>query len=237
MDNKKIKAITDYKGLCFKCLSKDNPVDIFSLSYRGYGSGFDGENTKLQLCKNCQPKDISDWFNEQPNIIDGYCEDYKYEDNIFEFIKTLPLEGQELFENTCSNDGYNMEAQDYIDMKLGILPDEKYKEYCMYSPSEIKAYEERFPNCKHVEIKVYSDGSKGSKCFMSAFGDGEGNCGSNIADECYLCNYYEERTGEIKVVDTVKEYYENETARLNNMITYATKRLEMIKNKTLEMEY
>ena len=47
----------------------------------------------------------------------------------------------------------------------------------------------------------------------------------------------EERVGEIKVVDTVKEYYENETKRLQNMIEYATKRLKMIEDKTLEVEY
>jgi hypothetical protein len=122
-------------------------------------------------------------------------------------------------------------------MKLGILPDEKYKEYSMYSPSERKAYEDRFPNCKHVEIKVYNDGSKGSHCYKMAFGDSEGNCGSNMSDKCYLCSCYEERTGEIKVVDTVKEYYENETTRLKNMIVYATKRLKMIEDKTLEIEY
>jgi hypothetical protein len=219
----KIKAITDYKGLCFKCLSKDKPVDTFRIYGRGYGSGFDNSNTELQLCKECQPQGIKDWFDEEPDIIDGYCEDYKYEDNIFE--------------NTCSQDNYTMESQDYIDMKLGILPDEKYKEYGMYSPSEKKAYEDRFPNCKHVEIKVYGDGSKGSKCFMGAFGDGSGKCGLNMYDDCYLCDKYEERTVEIKVVDTVKEYYENETIRLKNMIAYATKRLEMIENKTLEMEY
>lgn len=232
----KVKAITNYKGLCFKCLSKEKPIDTFSIYGRGYGSSFDNENTKLQLCKDCQPKGIEIWFNENPTMND-YSENYKYEDNIFQFVKTLPLEGQELFENTCSSDNYTMEAQDYIDMKLGILPDEKYKEYCMYSPSEIKAYEERFPNCKHVEIKVYSDGSKGSSCFCMAHGDGEGNCGLNIYDTCYLCQYYEERTGEIKVVDTVKEYYDNETTRLKNMIEYATKRLKMIKDKTLEVEY
>ena len=71
----------------------------------------------------------------------------------------------------------------------------------MYSPSEIKAYEDRFPNCKHVEIKVYNDGSSNSECLFSAFGDENGSYGSNVSDKCFLCSCYEERTGEIKVVD------------------------------------
>jgi hypothetical protein len=107
----------------------------------------------------------------------------------------------------------------------------------MYSPQEKKAYKDRFPNCKHVEIKIYSDGSKGSKCYMGARGNGEGNCGSNMYDDCYLCDRYEERTGEIKIIDELSEYYKREEERLNDMIAYAMKRLEKIKNKTLECEY
>lgn len=202
MENKKIKAITNYKGMCFKCLSKNKSVDTFSIYGRGYGSSFDNENTKLQLCKDCQPQGISDWFNEEVDLLDEYCEDYKYEDNIFEFIKTLPLEGQELFNNTCSQDGYNMDAQDYIDMKLGILPDKKYKKYGMYSPSERKAYEERFPTCEYPTNEVFSDGSVGCWCPFKASGKKNQVADYNISAECCYCKYYKLRTTSIKTIDS-----------------------------------
>lgn len=236
MEGKKVKAIEDIKGLCFKCLEKKN-VSIYSLYRSDYGSSFDNLYTHLQICDDCKPKDIDIWFNEEPTYKDYYT-DYKYEDNIIDFVKTFPLEGQELFWNKCAYgaSAHTMDSQDWIDMELGILPDEKYKEYCMHSPSEIKAYEERFPNCKQVNIKIYSDGSKGSYCFRSAFGDEEGNCGCNTSDKCYLCDYYEERVGEIKVINELEEYYKNETERLIHMIQYANKRLEMIENKTLKID-
>ena len=129
-----------------------------------------------------------------------------------------------------------MSGQDWIDYELDILPHEKCKEYGYYSPQEKQAYRDRFPNCKHVKIKVMVMDQKSSECFRSAFGDGNGNCGLNISDKCYLCDSFEERDGELQVIDVLEEFYKRETKRLQDMIRYAEKRLEKIKNKTL-LEY
>lgn len=97
--------------------------------------------------------------------------------------------------------------------------------HCMYSPQERAAYKERFPNCECVKIKKYSDGSQGSSCPYGAFGDKDGNIGLNIAEECYMCTHYKPRQGDIKVIDEVAEYYQNEKDRLIHMIQYAGSRL------------
>ena len=62
-----------------------------------------------------------------------------------------------------------MDSQDWIDMKLGILPDEKYEAYYMISPRQIKAYEERFTTCEHP-VNVYSNIGEGFEYCMCPFG-------------------------------------------------------------------
>lgn len=232
-------AIENPENVCFNCL-KETKVHKIHIPALGYGSSFDNFSTRIQLCDDCCSVTNPDWW--KLNVIKGKTdlegEHYEYEDEILNFVNQMPLAGQELFYNRCATgaDADNMEAQDWIDYRLGILPHEKCKEYGLYSPQEIQAYEERFPKCKHVKIKVYGDGSKSSKCFRSAFGDGNGNCGLNMSDECYLCDSFEERDGELQVIDVLEEFYKRETKRLQDMIRYAEKRLEKIKNKTL-LEY
>lgn len=245
MCNKGNIEIKNIGKTCCNCL-KETKVKHIHINALGYGSGFDNFSTQVDLCNECFEKTNPKWWelkvcgnHDKNGSYDEYGEWYEYENEIFEYIKQMPLAGQELFYNhyaygACADS--NMESQDWIDYELGILSHEKCKEYCMYSPQEKKAYKDRFPNCKNVEIKIYSDGSKGSRCYMGAWGDENGNC-ENMSDKCYLCDRYEERSGEIKVVDTVKEYYENEIERLNDMISYATKRLEKIKNGTLDTKY
>lgn len=89
--NNKIKSVDYNEKICFKCLKEKYNIHTYTLGYRGYGSGFDNFNTILQLCNDCNHGELSIWFNEEPELIDGYCEDYKYEDNIFEFVKSLPI--------------------------------------------------------------------------------------------------------------------------------------------------
>lgn len=242
MDKRENIAIKNIGHTCCNCL-KEIKVNHIHIGALGWGSNFDNFSTQLDLCDECLAKTNPEWwklkvcgnFDECGNYdMDG--EWYEYEHEIFDYVNKMPLAGQELFYNYYANGEcayYNMDSQDWIDYELGILPHEKCKEYGMYSPQEIKAYNDRFPNCNNVEIKIYKDGSRGSKCFFGAFGDKEGNCDSNISDHCYMCSHYKERTGKIKVVDELEEYYKRETERLNDMIVYATKRLEMIKNKTL----
>ncbi|QSF43448.1 hypothetical protein [Paenibacillus tianjinensis] len=188
------RAIEDFKDICFKCLAKKITTK-YSLYRSNYGSSFDNNYTYMQICDECKPKDIEKWFDEDPELIDGWCEDYKYEDNIIEFVNTFPVEGQELFWNRCAYGACadTIESQDWIGMQLGILPDEVYEDYGMYSPRQIKAYKERFPVCKNTYITEYEDGSRGSSCPYGAFGDENGADGLNISSECYECSRFQER--------------------------------------------
>lgn len=133
-----------------------------------------------------------------------YCENYLYEEDIVNLVNTLPIQGQELFNNTCSSGAcsYFEEPQDWIDIQLKIAPDEIYKKYNMYSPSEIKAYEERFPNCKHVYKKVYPDESAGCYCNYGASGSSDGSASEyNPSTECYYCKHYEKKiNNDIEVI-------------------------------------
>lgn len=196
----KIKPVEYNEHICFKCLQEKENIHTYRIWGRGYGSIFDNDNTTLQLCDDCNQEELETYFNEEPEIEDEYCENYKHEDDIVNFVKTLPIQGQELFNNTCASDNW-LKPQDWIDIELKIAPDEVYKKYNMYSPNEIKAYKERFPNCKQVYKKVYADGSSGCRCDLGAFGDKDGNASEyNYSDECYYCKQYGKRIDDIEVV-------------------------------------
>lgn len=187
--------------LCYCCDElQENEKDLikYSISYRGYGSIFDNCRFTVQLCKKCDKPEYKEWFYEEPKMED-YCEVYQYEEKIEELINSFPIENQEYVWNGM--DGYWMERQDWIDMQLGILPDEKYEEYGMYSPRQIKAYEERFTTCEHPVNVVYSDGSKGCWCPFGAHGEYGQQVSPNISDECYGCEYYKKRETPIKKMD------------------------------------
>ncbi|MEL3959457.1 hypothetical protein NST17_20105 [Caldifermentibacillus hisashii] len=200
----KVKPIENYKHICFMCLNKKTDIHTYSISGRGYGSDFDSFNSELQLCSECTPKDIDVWFAETPEIKDGFFEIYKYEENILSFIEALPLQGQELFYNrlACEAGAYKMNSQDWIDEKLGILSDEAYENYGMYSPRQIKAYKKRFPTCEHPVNVVYSDQSKGCWCPFGAYGEYGQEVGSNISEECFGCSHYKKRESPIKEMDS-----------------------------------
>ena len=166
MNSKGIVALKD-TSVCMKCLKK-KATHTYTIYGRGYGSSFDMSDTKFQCCDDCDKPEYEEWFNET-EVMDGYVETYQHEEKIWDLIKSLPLEGQELFENRFDSDGYHMDAQDWIDYQLDELPNEKCNKYGFYSPEEKKAYKERFPNCECVIIEKYSDGSQSSHCPYGAF--------------------------------------------------------------------
>lgn len=229
MNSKGIKAVADTE-LCMKCLDK-KASHFYSLHGRGYGSIFDEFNSEIHLCDDCNDENVKIWVEEKGkwNKEDFCGEEYEYEDKLEDFLKSLPIQGKELFHNrfaTGPNAMYNMEPQDWIDFELDELPHETCKEYGFISKEERDAYQERFPNCKCVTIKKYSDGSSGSSCHNMAHGDGDGRCDSNCYDECYMCADYEPRTSEIIIIDEVEDYYTHEKDRLIHMIQYGTSRLK-----------
>lgn len=203
MNSKGIIAIKNEK-ICMKCLNKDS-THTYDIYGRGYGSIYDSFDTKFQLCDDCADNKYDKWVGEIVELDkDEFIEKYEYEDNIDKLIKSFPLESQELFYNRFSDGScasYYMNPQDWIDYQLDELSHEKCKEYGLYSSQEIKVYEERFPNCE-----------------------------LNISSECYMCDHYKPRKGDIKIIDKTKEYYQNEKDRLIHMLQYATTRLKELEN-------
>lgn len=191
----KIKAVPYSEKLCFKCLKEKEDINTYEMAYRGWGSIYDGERFRLQLCDECNKEELKEWFDEE-SIIDDYAEEYIHEENIENFINDLPIQGQELVKNTCCLSGYYTDSQEWIDMELGVAADEVYKENNRYSPSEIKAYEDRFPTCANVYKKIYPDGSSGCRCDYGAYGNSDGTCGVNICDKCYYCKMYEKKNND-----------------------------------------
>jgi len=214
-------AIENPEDICFNCL-KETKVNKIEIPSMGYGSGFDGWSTRINLCDDCYKLTHPDWWKleekslEQTGTWSEFFE-YKYEDEIFEFVSKMPVEGRELFENRYSTDSYNMESQDWIDYELDILPHDKCKEYGMYSPQEIKAYNDRFPMCQHVSNRIWNDRSKGSGCPFGASGDFNQICSINMSDECYLCEHFAERITPIKdiLAEDYKDYEVYYKAKLN----------------------
>jgi hypothetical protein len=210
------KVIQNPENVCFNCL-KETTVHKIDIPALGWGSSFDNFSTRINLCNDCYNLTNPNWWNL--NIIkaeiDWHGEHYEYENEILNFVKQMPLAGQELFYNRYAygaNADYYMEAQDWIDYELGILPHEKCKEYGLYSPQEIQAYKERFPICQHPVNIIYEDGSKGCWCPFGAYGEYGQKIGLNICDECYQCDYFTQRTTSIKDIlykdwEDYKVYY------------------------------
>lgn len=261
MNTRGIVAIKDDNCLCYKCIQKKSKekIHIIHIGSRGYGSNFDNFSTKLQLCDGCYAESIKDkpiWnmgvvygqmhFDDyiskkdvpEDQIVSEYIDNrYRYDNEMLNYLSKLPLQSKELVFNrngygACAD--YNMSAQDYIDYQLGELPHKKCKQYGFYSPQEIAAYKERFPNCECVKIDKYSDGSQGSSCSYGAHGDKDGNIDLNIWNECYMCTHYIPRKGDIEIIDKVAEYYKNEKNRLIHMIQYAGSRLRELENSIQE---
>jgi len=127
------KAIQNPENICFNCL-KETIVHKINIPALGWGSQFDNFSTKIQLCDDCYKLTNPKWWNlnkiKGKTDLDGEC--YEYEDEILNFVEQMPLPGQELFYNRYATGefaSFHMEAQDWIDYQLGMLPYEKYKEY------------------------------------------------------------------------------------------------------------
>lgn len=202
MGGKMIKeniAISNPDKTCMKCLCEKEKINQIHIGALGYMSGFDNMRTQVNLCNDCIKETNKEWWKlrRKKTNDSGHAFDvYEYEDEIFKFIKSLSLAGQELFWNhysygACAD--YDMVAQDWIDFELGILPHEKCKEYGFYSPLDKQSYSERFTTCQYPANRVWSDSSKGSWCPFGANGDYGQKVGLNISDKCTNCKHYKKR--------------------------------------------
>ena len=227
MDDRNTKHLNKER-LCY-CCDKLQPsaesLHIFRIEDRGYGSKFDDSDFKIQLCDICKNHIDPIWFNEEFYLAKGYCEIYKYEDEVIKFIDTWIFENQEYVYN--EEDYYKfMTRQDWIDYKKGILPDEKIENYGLYSLRQAKAYEEKFTTCNYpINIKDpnYIDGCK---CQFGANGDYDQKISQGYHyTDCFYCQNYVKRFEPIKEMDMTKykryvQYLESKEIYLilNNII-------------------
>jgi len=125
---KEIKILKPTKNpecTCFNCL-KETKVHTIEIAQTGYGSRFDGLSTRIQLCDECYNQTNPNWwkFEQIPikELGDDFYE-YKYENEIFEFIKQLPIAGQELFLNHFASGASAdyMESQNWINGELNDI--------------------------------------------------------------------------------------------------------------------
>ena len=223
MNSKNILPIKN-ECTCMKCLKEFKDKDLIDIEIPelGYGSDFDGINTKLILCKDCFEKSNpqiwnlkvkQQWASEFPdyqNIENDFviCQEYEHEKEMLEYIEDLPLQSKELVWNTFSSgwlSDYKLNSQDWIDFELDELPHEKCKEYGLISPEEIKAYKTRFPSCEWVYNQIYSDNSHCSKCPYHAFGKFGQIPNVQVSQECYGCQLYKPRETELKTINEKEE--------------------------------
>lgn len=198
----RVKAVHNVDSLCWNCLRKKDDVRIITIQESGYGSSFDGFSTRIQLCGECyneSQKEKPIWNMDKVNKNMVHC--YKYDKEMEHYIDSLPIVSRELVYNTYAkgaSSGWKMKPQDWIDYESGLLPHEKCKEYGLYSPQAISAYEERFPKCQHPVNIIYSDGSKECQCPNYVCGNyGQACKNGSIGEDCYNCPYYKERTAPI----------------------------------------
>ena len=199
MNSKNIVAIKNVKGICFKCLKehKESEIHKIHIPSAGYGSYFDNLSTELQLCDSCYADTNSEWWKFESVPYTEECgEVYKYDNEICDYLKMLPLQGRELVWNRFSYGAgiiCNMDSQDWIDYELSELSHNKCKEYGFYSPDEVKAYKERFTTCQYPMNRVCNDGSVGCWCPYGASGKKDQQINENMSRECYRCKQYKKR--------------------------------------------
>ena len=212
--------------ICMHCLKEDKNIKPIKIEGMGYGSIFDSTTTQIDLCDDCKVLKPTEWWNlknvedhrvTSDDVVDPEAdfEDYvfykiEFEEEIMKFINTFPLAGQELFFNHYDRE-YYMQPQDWIDYKLNKLPYDKCKEYHLYAPDEIDAYQRRFPVCGNVYLKKYGDGSEATYCkvFSSVSGRADGTCGQTCT-RCFGCTHFNLRKGKMDFVDVVEDFYKRE---------------------------
>ena len=240
MNNKHIKPITNTNCTCMKCLNEFTEDQLITLNIQelGYGSIFDGINTKIILCKDCYEKSNKDiWsfkvkehflseFQEiKENMKDFVCmQEYMYEKDILNYINDLPIQAQELIWNTFStgwNTDYKLEQQDWIDYKLNCLSKTKCDKYGLISNEEKEAYCNRFTSCEWPVNRIYKDTTIICQCPYDAYGKENQVKSSTVSKECYKCNYYKKRSTPIKNMNYDEfEKYKEEMIKKNQRGAY-----------------
>lgn len=132
---------------------------------------------------------------------DETFEEYLYENEMFDYIHKLPVEGRELVYNRVGKGRHrrDIDSQEWIDYHLGEASYEVCKKNYWVYKGEIEAYREKYEKCDHVADIIYKDGSGGSHCLIypTVHGKRGGKCGGSYG--CYECPYFKERKGDVRV--------------------------------------
>lgn len=93
-----------------KCMNCGTTVDVESIDILPlkYGSRFDGWGTRAFLCKKCLSASpfasvvvvVNKELTDESNATDVDLLEYKNEDDMFNYIESLPIESQEKFFNS-----------------------------------------------------------------------------------------------------------------------------------------
>jgi len=114
-------------GICYCCQDKQATHHYRFAQPRGFGSAFDMLNVEFHCCDECNRKRFEKWFSEVPQITDGYIEHYIHEQELCKFVESLPVNVQERVYN--ASDLRGIDAQDWIDIRLGELSPELKEKY------------------------------------------------------------------------------------------------------------
>lgn len=119
------KAISErYKNeTCMNCLGELKGGIKKTIDMMGYGSIFDNYSTKIHLCGRCYEDSPDIWGL---NVVDVSSEwggspgdffAYEYEEEIYEYVSNMPIEGRELFWNRLGSGGshFPMDPDEWID--------------------------------------------------------------------------------------------------------------------------
>lgn len=197
--------------LCYKCLKEKENTRKINIYPLGYDSFFDNWGTSIQLCADCLKDTNSQWWEFQKICTDfdyGFYQ-YQYEKEIQKYLYELPIEGQELVFNHNAYGSfadYPMEAQDWIDYKLGILSHEKCLYYGLISPTMTEQFKEKFPTCQYPINVKYEDHII-SKCPFGSSGEKDATIiSSTHCGNCWNCKNYKKRITPIKTINNDEEY-------------------------------
>lgn len=103
---------------CMSCLKKINGAKLtYEIADMGYGSSFDGMETKIILCPKCYSKIKTNCLEHSLKKIEGEVEQEETEDKILELIESFPKQGQELFYNRLEKNSFSIPPEDWILLK------------------------------------------------------------------------------------------------------------------------
>ena len=82
---------------------------------------------------------------------------------------------------------------DGVQIELMAIGFEAMQAKELSKPEVIEAYQQRFPTCKHPQIKRYDDGSALCLCPRGAIGELNQQPSSLPWSECFKCPIYEKK--------------------------------------------